>query len=278
MKIGCHLSIKDGFQKALMDALDIGANTFQYFSRNPQGGKAREWNQEDFDLYIKLAKENGIEGLLCHAPYTLNPASEKENVRDFARICFEEDLIRLELFPNPLYNFHPGSIGKQDREYGINLVIDILNKVIKKDMKTTILLETMSGKGTEIGINFDEIKEIIDGVIYKEHIGVCLDTCHVYSAGYDIVNNLDNVIEEFDNKIGLKYLKAIHLNDSMTEFNSRKDRHEKIGKGSLGYDAIVRIIKHPLLKDLPFYLETPNELDGYKEEIRMLKEERSNEK
>ena len=272
MKIGCHLSIKDGFEEALKTALSIGANTFQYFSRNPQGGKAKELDLNDINSYLAKAKENNIEVILTHAPYTLNPASEKESVRDFAKICFIEDLKRLEYFPNPLYNFHPGSVGNQDRVVGINLVINLLNEVMTKDMKTTILLETMSGKGSEIGITFEEIKMIIDGVKYKEHIGVCLDTCHVYSAGYDIVNNLDGVLEEFDNVIGLSYLKAIHLNDSMMPFNSRKDRHEKIGQGTIGFDAIKRIINHKYLKDLPFYLETPNELDGYKDEIERLKE------
>ena len=272
MKIGCHLSIKDGFVKALENALSIGANTFQYFSRNPQGGKAKELDLDDINSFLSLAKENNIEVILTHAPYTLNPASEKESVREFAKICFIEDLKRLEYFSKPLYNFHPGSVGIQDRLVGINLVIDLLNEVMAKDMKTTILLETMSGKGSEIGITFEEIKMIIDGVIYKEHIGVCLDTCHVYSAGYDIVNNLDEVIDEFDNIIGLSYLKAIHLNDSMMPYNSRKDRHEKIGNGTIGFDAIKGIINHPRLKDLPFYLETPNELDGCKEEIKRLKE------
>lgn len=275
MKIGCHLSIKDGFLQALKDAESIGANTFQYFSRNPQGGKAKEWDQADFDAFIAKANELGVEGLLCHAPYTLNPASQKEYVRDFAKICFKEDLKRLENFPNPLYNFHPGSVGSQDRSYGLELVIQILNEVMTENMKTTILLETMSGKGTELGITFEEIKTIIDGVKYKEHIGVCLDTCHVYSAGYDIVHHLDDVVNDFDRIIGLHYLKAIHLNDSMVDFNSRLDRHQKIGKGTIGLDAIVRIINHPKLKDLPFYLETPNELDGYKEEIQLLKEARN---
>ncbi len=275
MRIGCHLSIKDGYLHALEEAISLGANTFQYFSRNPQGGKAKEWDQKDFDAFLALAKKSGVEGLLCHAPYTLNPASQKEYVRDFAKICFTEDLKRMEKFPNPLYNFHPGSVGSQDRGYGLELVINILNEVMTKDMKTTILLETMSGKGTELGYTFEEIKTIIDGVNYKEHIGVCLDTCHVYSAGYDIVNDLDNVLQKFDDIIGLKYLKAIHLNDSMVDFNSKLDRHQKIGLGTIGFDAIVRIINHPLLKDLPFYLETPNELEGYKNEIRLLKEARN---
>ena len=253
MRIGCHLSIKDGYLHALEEAISLGANTFQYFSRNPQGGKAKEWDQKDFDAFLDLAKKSGVEGLLCHAPYTLNPASQKEYVRDFAKICFTEDLKRMEKFPNPLYNFHPGSVGSQDRGYGLELVINILNEVMTKDMKTTILLETMSGKGTELGYTFEEIKTIIDGVNYKEHIGVCLDTCHVYSAGYDIVSDLDNVLQKFDDIIGLKYLKAIHLNDSMVAFNSKLDRHQKIGLGTIGFDAIVRIINHPLLKDLPFY-------------------------
>ena len=273
-RIGCHLSIAEGYFKALQNILSIGGNTYQYFSRNPQGGKAKAFNQKDFDNFIAYAKNNQVEGLLCHAPYTLNPASEKENVREFALICFKEDLEILERFPNGLYNFHPGSCGKQDRALGLKMIIDTLNLVMFKDMNTTILLETMSGKGSELGITFEEIKTIIDGLIYKEHIGVTIDTCHIYSAGYDIVNDLDGVIDTFDRVIGLKYLKAIHLNDSMTSFNSRKDRHQKIGKGSIGLDTIIRIMNHPKLKDLPFYLETPNDLEGFKNEIQFLKSKR----
>ena len=273
-KIGCHLSISDGYLKAAENIISIGGNTYQYFSRNPQGGKAKAFDQVDFDNFINYAKEHGIDGLLCHAPYTLNPASEKENVREFARICFKEDLEILEKFGNALYNFHPGSCGKQDRRVGIKEIIDILNEVITCDMTTTILLETMSGKGTELGKSFEEIKEIIDGVTYNEHLGVTIDTCHIYSAGYDIVNDLDGVLEHFDEIIGLNRLKAIHLNDSKAPFNSSKDHHERLGEGSIGLDAIIRIINHPKLKDVPFYLETPNDLDGFKNEIEFLKSKR----
>ena len=273
-KIGCHLSISDGFLGCAKNIINIGGNTFQYFSRNPQGGKAKEWNQKDFDSFLEFSKNNGIEVILAHAPYTLNCASAKDDVREFAYICMKDDIDRLEKFNNPLYNFHPGSHTGIGVDKGIEYIIDILNKIIFKDMKTTILLETMSGKGSEIGRSFEEIKRIIDGVNDNSKLGVCLDTCHVYSAGYDIVNNLDGVLDEFDRIIGLDRLKAIHLNDSKMPFNSNKDRHEKIGLGTIGLDAIVNIINHPKLKDLPFYLETPNELDGYMEEIKLLKEKR----
>ena len=272
--IGCHLSIQDGYEKTAKNAVSIGANTFQYFSRNPQGGKARVWDQKDFEAYLEYANANGIDMVLTHAPYTLNPASEKENVRDFALICFKEDLEKLENFPHALYNFHPGSSGKQSKEEGIKEIIDILNQVMSPNMKTTILLETMSGKGTELGKSFEEIKEIIDGLNYPEHIGVTIDTCHIYSAGYDIVNNLDGVLDEFDRIIGLSKLKAIHLNDSYTPFNSNKDHHQKLGLGTIGIDAIIRIINHKKLKDIPFFLETPNDLSGFKEEIEFLKSKR----
>lgn len=273
-KIGCHLSISLGHYKAAKNIIEIGGNTYQYFSRNPQGGKAKAFDYDDFNKYLAFAKENEIKGLLCHAPYTLNPASEKDEVIEFATICFKEDLKVLELFDNALYNFHPGSCGKQDRNIGIDKIISILNDVMFEDMKTTILLETMSGKGSELGITFEEIAKIISGLKYKEHIGVCLDTCHVYSAGYDIKNNLDAVLKHFDSVIGLDKLKAIHLNDSRTPFNSRKDNHAKIGEGSIGLDAIINIINHPVLRDLPFYLETPNDLEGFKEEIALLKSKR----
>ncbi|MBR6072668.1 MAG: deoxyribonuclease IV [Acholeplasmatales bacterium] len=273
-KIGCHLSISDGFLGCSKNIIKMGGNTFQYFSRNPQGGKAREWDQKDFDEYLKYAKENGIEVILTHAPYTLNCASAKDEVREFALMCMEDDIKKLENFDNALYNFHPGSHTGIGVDKGIEYIIEILNKIIYPKMKTTILLETMSGKGSEIGRSFEELKRIIDGVKYNDKIGVCLDTCHVFSAGYDIVNNLDSVLDEFDRIIGLDRLKAIHLNDSMMPFNSNKDRHEKIGEGTIGLLAIVNIINNKRLKDLSFYLETPNDIDGYIKEIALLKEKR----
>jgi deoxyribonuclease-4 len=270
-KIGCHLSISGGFLSAAKTINKLGGNTYQYFSRNPQGGKAKPWNQEDFLAFIEYAKSNGIEGLLCHAPYTLNAASSDEKTREFALMCFNDDIKRLENFDNALYNFHPGSHTGQGVDVGVNKIVDILNKVLYKDMKTTVLLECMAGKGSEIGRSFEEIKMIMDKVILSEKLGVCLDTCHVYSAGYDIVNNLDGILEEFDKIIGLEKLKAIHLNDSKMPFNSNKDRHEKLGEGVIGLDAVINIINHPKLRDLPFFLETPNELDGYEKEISLLK-------
>ena len=273
-KIGCHLSTSKGFYAAAKEIISLGGNTFQYFSRNPQGGKAKAWDQKDFDKFIEFAKENGIEGLLCHAPYTLNAASANPDTREFARMCFKADIERLENFPNPLYNFQPGSHTGQGVEVGINEIVEILDEVLYPEMKTTVLLELMAGKGSEIGRSLDEIKEIIDRVKLKDKLGICLDTCHVYSAGYDIVNNLDGYLAEIDEKIGLNRLKAIHLNDSKMPFASNKDRHEKIGLGTIGLEAISRIINHPLLKDLPFYLETPNERDGYITEIALLKERR----
>ena len=274
-KIGCHLSISNGFLAAAKEIISIGGNTFQYFSRNPQGGKAKAWNQTDFDAYLEYAKNNGIEQILCHAPYTLNACSSNEDTREFAKMVFVDDLAKLEKFDNALYNFHPGSHTGQGVEIGIDKIVEILNEVMFPNMKTTILLELMAGKGSEIGRNFDEIKNIISRLKYPESIGICLDTCHVYSAGYDIVNNLDDVLFELDEKIGLDKLKAIHLNDSKTPFSSFKDRHEKIGDGSLGLEAIVRIINHPKLRNLPFYLETPNEIDGYRKEIELLKSYRN---
>lgn len=270
-KIGCHLSISKGFLKASKEIVSIGGNTFQYFSRNPQGGKAKEWDQKDFDKFLEYAKDNGITTLLCHAPYTLNAASADEKTREFALMCFQDDIKRLENFDDALYNFHPGSHTGQGVEVGIDKIVDILNKVLYPEMKTTVLLECMAGKGSEIGRNFEEIKMIMDKVQLSDKLGVCLDTCHVYSAGYDIVNNLEQVLEEFDSIIGLDKLKAIHLNDSKMPFNSNKDRHEKIGEGVIGLDAVVNIINHPKLKEIPFFLETPNELDGYEKEISLLK-------
>ena len=273
-KIGCHMSITKGFLAAAKEIVNMGGNTYQYFSRNPQGGKAKDWDQKDFESFVSFAKENNMSTLLCHAPYTLNAASEKEETREFALMCFKDDIERLENFDNALYNFHPGSHTGQGVEIGIDKIVDILNKVLYKDMKTTVVLECMAGKGSEIGRSFEEIKAIIDRVELKDKLGVCLDTCHVYSAGYDIVNHLDEVLDEFDRIIGLDKLVAIHLNDSKMPFASNKDRHEKIGEGTIGLEAVVNIINNPRLKDLPFYLETPNENDGYAKEIELLKSKR----
>ena len=271
LNIGCHLSTTKGFENMGKEALQIGANTFQFFTRNPRGGKAQEINMDDMEGLLKIVKENNFATILAHAPYTLNACSADERTREFAREMMIDDLNRMELMPNNLYNFHPGSHVKQGVEIGINYIVDLLNTVLSKDQTTTVLLETMAGKGSEVGRTFEEIAEIISRVELKEKMGVCLDTCHIYDAGYDIVNDLDGVLEEFDRIIGLNRLKAIHLNDSKNPFKSHKDRHEKIGEGSLGLEAITRIINHPKIKHLPFFLETPNELDGYAKEIELLR-------
>lgn len=254
------------------EALSIGANTFQFFTRNPRGGKAKDIDENDIKKLIDLMEENKFSKILAHAPYTLNACSKDESTRQFALEMMEDDLKRMEYLPNNLYNFHPGSHVKQGTEVGIEFIAELLNKVLKKEQTTKVLLETMAGKGTEVGRNFEEIAEIISRVELKEHMGVCLDTCHVYDAGYDIVNDLDNVLEQFDKIIGLDRLYAIHLNDSKNPFNSHKDRHEKIGEGSIGLEAVTRIINHPKLKNIPFFLETPNELDGYAKEISILRD------
>lgn len=272
LKIGCHLSTSKGYKAIGETAVNIGANTFQFFTRNPRGGKAKKIDPEDIQELLQIMKKNEFSKILAHAPYTLNPCSATKKTREFALLAMEDDLKRMEYIPNNLYNFHPGSHVKQGVEVGIKYIIDLLNKVLKPEQTTTVLLETMSGKGTEIGRNFEELKEILDGVTLSDKMGVCLDTCHVYDAGYDIVNNLDGVLDEFDKIIGLNKLYAIHLNDSKNPFASHKDRHEKIGEGSIGKDAIVRIINHPKLRNLPFFLETPNELPGYAEEIKVLRE------
>lgn len=271
LHIGCHLSSAKGFLHMGKEALSINADTFQYFSRNPRGSKAKAFNKEDAAALAALMKEHAFAPLLIHAPYTLNACSADEGLRDFAKRTMAEDLANLENLPGHLYNFHPGSHTGQGIDAGIKYIADMLNALLSKEMKTTVLLETMSGKGSEVGSRFEELRRIIDLTDIKEKLGVCLDTCHVFSAGYDIVNDLDGVLEEFDRIIGIERLKAIHLNDSLTPFGAKKDRHEKIGKGQIGWDAIVRIINHPRLRDLPFYLETPNELDGYAAEIDMLR-------
>ena len=271
LNIGCHLSTTKGFENMGKEILEAGGNTFQFFTRNPRGGKAKDIDEKDIERLLEIVKKNNFAKLLAHAPYTLNPCSADEKTRNFAKEMMKDDLRRMEYLPNNLYNFHPGSHVKQGVEVGINYIVELLNSVIKPEQTTKILLETMAGKGTEIGRTFEEIAEIIDKVQLKDHIGVCLDTCHVYDAGYDIVNDLDGVLEEFDKIIGLEKLYAVHLNDSKNPFNSHKDRHETIGEGTIGLEAITRIINHPKLRHLPFYLETPNELEGHAKEIELLK-------
>lgn len=271
LKIGCHLSASKGFEHMGKEILSLGGNTFQFFTRNPRGGSAKAINEKDVEAFHVLCCEKGIDVILAHAPYTLNAASADERTREFARETMADDLLRMEYVPGNLYNFHPGSHVGQGVDVGIGYIVSMLNEVLKPEQTTTVLLETMAGKGSEIGRTFEEIRTIIDKVDLKDHLGVCLDTCHVYDAGYDIVNRLDEVVEEFDRVIGLNRLKAIHLNDSKNPFESHKDRHEKIGEGSIGVDAMKRIINHPQLRNLPFYLETPNELDGYAKEISLLK-------
>ncbi len=270
-KIGCHVSSSKGYKQMLLDTSFIGGNVFQWFTRNPRGCQKKEIDQKDFEEFLSLAKELNYGPFLAHAPYTLNCCSSKEEVRSFAKEVFKDDLNILENIPSSMYNFHPGSHVSQGVEVGIKYIIDTLNEVLSENQHTLILLETMAGKGSEIGSSFEEIRKIIDGVRLKDHLGVTLDTCHVYDAGYDIVNNLDGVLKEFDEVIGLQYLKAIHLNNSKNPFASHKDRHECLLLGTMPIETITNIINHPLLKDLPFYLETPNELDGYKEEIALLK-------
>ena len=272
LKIGCHLSVSKGFYAMGKDAIAINANTIQFFTRNPRGGAAKPIDEEDINKFKQLAKENGIENLLAHAPYTLNACAKTENIREFAKNTMEDDLKRMEYFPGSLYNFHPGSHVGQGVDEGIKYISEMLNEIIKPEQTVKVLLETMAGKGTEIGRNFEEIKQIMDKVNLKEHIGVCLDTCHIFDGGYDIVNNLDKVLEEFDKIIGLENLYAIHLNDSMNTLGSHKDRHAKIGEGNIGLEAITKIINHPKLRNLPFFLETPNELEGYAKEIKLLRE------
>lgn len=275
LTIGCHLSSAKGFLAMGKDAAKIGANTFQFFTRNPRGGKAKPLDLEDVAAFLDFAGEAGIHQVLAHAPYTLNPCAKDEGLREFARETMADDLDRLSHLPGAMYNFHPGSHVQQGTEAGIELTARCLNEILRPDTHVMVLLETMAGKGSEIGGRFEELAEIRSRVELPDLVGVCLDTCHVYDAGYDIVNDLDGVLAEFDRVIGLEHLKAIHLNDSKNPFASHKDRHEKIGEGSIGLAAMARIIKHPRLRDLPFYLETPNELEGYGAEIAMLRKEYS---
>lgn len=270
LNIGCHLSISKGYENMGKETLEIEANTFQFFTRNPRGGKIKELNVKDINNLLELMKKNNFSKILAHAPYTTNLCSDKEDIREFAKNMMKEDLERMEYLPGNMYNFHPGSHVGQGVEQGIEYIVKALNEVLIKNQSTTVLLETMAGKGTEIGRSFEELKTIIDKVSLKEKLGVCLDTCHINDAGYD-VSDIDKVLNEFDKIIGLKYLKAIHLNDSMNELGSHKDRHQKIGEGTIGITNFEKIINHPVLKDLPFYLETPNDLTGYAKEIKLLR-------
>ena len=270
LNIGCHLSISKGYENMGKEALEIEANTFQFFTRNPRGGKIKDLNIEDINNLLEIMKKNQFAKILAHAPYTMNLCSDKEDIREFAKNMLKEDLERMEYLPGNMYNFHPGSHVGQGVEKGIEYIVKALNEVLTKTQSTTVLLETMAGKGTEIGRSFEEIKTIIDKVSLKEKLGVCLDTCHINDAGYD-VSDIDKVLNEFDKIIGLEYLKAIHLNDSMNELGSHKDRHQKIGEGTIGITNFEKIINHPVLRDLPFYLETPNDLTGYAKEISLLR-------
>lgn len=271
VNIGCHLSISKGFYHIGKEALSINANTFQFFTRNPQGGKAKDINIEDIQKYNLLAKENNFAPIIAHSPYTLNPCSDNAKTTEFARMVFEDDLKRMELIPGNYYNFHPGSHVGQGIDVGISMIIDLLNEVLFENQTTMVLLETMSGKGSEVGSHFEELARIIEGVKLKEKLGVCMDTCHIFSAGYDIINDLKGVLNEFDNIIGLDKLKAIHLNDSLMPFGANKDRHAKIGEGYIGKEALINFVKHPIINKLPIVLETPNNLIGYAKEIELLR-------
>ncbi len=271
LTIGSHLSSSKGFLHMGKEAVSIGANTFQFFTRNPRGSKAKEIDEKDVAEFRRFAEENGIRVILAHAPYTLNACSRDVHTREFALQTMEDDLRRMEYVPGNYYNFHPGSHTGQGAEEGIRQIAELLNAILKPEQTTTVLLETMAGKGTEVGRSFEELREILDRVELSDHMGVCLDTCHVYDAGYDIVGNLEGVLKEFDRVIGLDRLKAVHINDSKNPFASHKDRHEKIGEGSLGLETFAKIVNHPALRELPFYLETPNDLEGYAKEIQILR-------
>lgn len=269
--IGCHLSCSKGFTAMERDAERIGATTFQFFTRNPRGSSVKALDLEDIREFLKRKEEKGLGTLVAHAPYTLNACSADEKVREFARNTMADDLARLEHTPGNVYNFHPGSHVKQGTETGIRLIAETLNAILKPEQSTIVLLETMAGKGSEVGSRFEELREILDRVELSDKMGVCLDTCHVWDGGYDIAGDLDGVLTEFDRIVGLSRLKAVHLNDSMNPLGARKDRHARIGEGHIGLDALVRVVNHPALRELPFCLETPNDLEGYKREIGLLR-------
>ncbi len=272
LNIGCHLSSAKGFRHLGNDALQIGANTFQYFTRNPRGSKVKQIDKKDVDALLELMKVNHFAPILGHAPYTLNACSANPHTREFADMVMAEDLKNMEFLPNNYYNFHPGSHGGQGIDAGIGLIAEQLNRILNPNQTTVVLLETMAGKGSEVGSRFEEIEQILDRVDLSDKMGVCLDTCHVFDGGYDIVNDLDGVLNQFDRVIGLEKLRAIHLNDSLNPFGSHKDRHARIGEGVIGFEALARIINHPQLRELPFYLETPNELPGHQKEIARLRD------
>ena len=271
MYIGSHISASKGFEAMGKQALKLGANTFAFFTRNPRGGKAKEIDPADVDKLLALMEEHHFGKLVAHAPYTMNLCAAKENVRNFSMEMFQDDLKRMDYLPGNYYNFHPGSHVGQGAEQGIEMIAEVLNEALFEEQTTTVLLETMAGKGSEVGRSFEELRRIIDLVDLDDKLGVCLDTCHIWDGGYDVVDHLDDVLNEFDQVIGLDRLKAIHLNDSMNPLGAHKDRHEKIGQGHLGLEAITRIINHPALKELPFILETPNDDEGYTNEIAMLR-------
>ena len=271
MYIGSHISASKGFEAMGKQALKLGANTFAFFTRNPRGGKAKEIDPADVDKLLALMEEHHFGKLVAHAPYTMNLCAAKENVRNFSMEMFQDDLKRMDYLPGNYYNFHPGSHVGQGAEQGIEMIAEALNGALFEEQPTTVLLETMAGKGSEVGRSFEELRRIIDLVDLDDKLGVCLDTCHIWDGGYDVVDHLDDVLNEFDQVIGLDRLKAIHLNDSMNPLGAHKDRHEKIGQGHLGLEAITRIINHPALKELPFILETPNDDEGYTNEIAMLR-------
>jgi len=271
LTIGCHLSSSKGYFAMGKEAEKIDANTFQFFTRNPRGTRAKAMNPDDVNRFLAFAREQGINRILAHAPYTLNACSADEGLRTLARDTMKDDLDRMEYTPGNCYNFHPGSHVGQGTEDGIRYISDMLNQVLTPELHTTVLLETMSGKGSEVGREFEELREILDRVEQKDYMGICLDTCHVWDAGYDIAGDLDGVLNRFDRIIGLEKLKAIHLNDSQNPLGAHKDRHAKIGEGFIGFEALKRMTVHPALKGLPFYLETPNDLSGYAKEISMMR-------
>ncbi|QAT48318.1 deoxyribonuclease IV [Caproiciproducens sp. NJN-50] len=267
LKIGCHLSAAKGYASMCRDALSIGANTFQFFTRNPRGGRARALDPKDENQFLQLMRENNIGPVVAHAPYTMNVCSADEKVRAFGCSVLADDLARMERLPGNCYNLHPGSHGGQGAEEGIRMIAGALNEILTPEMHTTVLLETMAGKGSEVGRSFEELRAILDRVECSERIGVCLDTCHIFDAGYDIVGDPDGVLGEFDRAVGLSRLRAVHLNDSKNPIGSRKDRHERIGEGRIGFDALLRFARHPAVRDLPLILETPNDLSGHGREI-----------